>query len=84
MVFLFMVRQHDIYLKYFVTTGTLLATIVGAAYSVDVEDFVFGYLFVGLNVSLVLSMLYHGFGTRQSRNVKVDLGVFGDEKTGSV
>ena len=37
----------------------MLSALLGVTYSGDVQDFVFRYLFVGLNVSLVLSVVYH-------------------------
>ena len=55
-----MVKRRDSNLKYFVTAGMVLGTILRAAYSEGVQDFVFRYLSVGLNISIILSMLYHG------------------------
>lgn len=70
-VLLFTVRHRDKFQKYFLAAGILLSAIVGAACSKGVQDFIFRYLFFGVNLSLTLSTLYHvKYSARQNSSVK--------------
>ena len=68
-VLLFTIRRHDHQLKFFFKAGLVLSSIAGAGCSTDVHDFVFRYLFVGLNISMGLSFIYHGYGARQEASM---------------
>lgn len=45
--------------KYFFVAGIALSSIVGSLFAVDALEFVFTYLFLGINLSLILGLIYH-------------------------
>jgi hypothetical protein len=47
--------------KFFLLIGILASMLTGAMFAVDLPDFVFRYLFVGTNITLVGSVWYHRF-----------------------
>jgi hypothetical protein len=72
-VFLVAIRRQDHYQKYFFAGGFALSAIAGANRSGNMQDFVFRYLFVGLNMYLLLSFLYHAYGAHWEDSFKESL-----------
>ncbi|KAN0112340.1 hypothetical protein V8E51_005291 [Hyaloscypha variabilis] len=56
-VFYAMLR-HKLHTKFFLFIGILASSIAGAILAVDVPEFVFRFLFVGVNFALAASVLY--------------------------
>ncbi len=72
-VLVYTVGHRDKFQKYFLVTGILISTIVGAACSEGAQDFIFRFLFLGVNLSLTLSAVYHlkyTHSARQNTSVK--------------
>jgi hypothetical protein len=54
-------------------------TLVGMIFAVDGPDFVFRYLFFGINLAMLLGVLYHRFACKTSD--AEEKGYFRKEKT---
>lgn len=83
-VLLFSLIRSKPFTKHFLLIGLLASSLGGAISAVDVPDFVFRYLFVGVNVALVGSLLYHRFDGQVRGEVMRKLRDAGDIEENSV
>lgn len=55
---LYTARYH-VHLRYFLLGGTFLSCMTGRVFAATASQFIFQYLFLGVSLSLVASMMFH-------------------------
>jgi hypothetical protein len=83
-VLLFNLTHHQSHFRYFLSIGIAVSTLVAMTLAGSGTDFVFRYLFFGVNLAMILSAVYHHVaidsGSAEEGGEEEEIGHFVDEK----